>query len=112
MIYHITTEDNVNEGKVVNPLLIKHGVVTAMRISGLSGWVDPSTHLNLDFPKHIVRMVIVADRLEMDGRIMSEGEKFSVVLVEGKSYRHYGMVDEDERLSQFKKAVHKDDQLS
>ena len=105
MIYHITTEDNVVAGKVVDPLKIRHGVVTAMRVSGLSGWIDPLTHLNLDFPKHMVRTVIVADRLEMDGRILSEGEKFSVVLVERKSYRHYGMVDEDERRSQFKKAT-------
>ena len=112
MIYHITTEDNVVAGKVVDPLKIKHGAVTAMRVSGLSGWIDPLTHLNLDFPKHMVRTVIVAERLEMDGRILSEGEKFSVVLVERKSYKHYGMVDEEERLNQFKKAVRSEYELS
>jgi hypothetical protein len=110
MIHHITAEDNVIDGKVVNPLMIKHGIVTAMRISDLSGWVDPATHLNLDFPKHLVRTVIVADRLEINGAILREGERYAMALIDRTSYQQYGPVDEEERQNQLKSAVHRNEQ--
>jgi hypothetical protein len=110
MIHHITAKDNVVDGKVVNPLMIKHGVVAAMRIFDLSGWVDPATHLNLNFPKHLVRTVIVADRLEINGTIIREGERYSVASIERTCYQQYGPVDEEERQNQLKKAVHRNEQ--
>ena len=33
MIHHITARDNVIDGKVVDPSMVKHGIVTAMKIS-------------------------------------------------------------------------------
>jgi hypothetical protein len=107
MIHHITAKDNVIDGKVVDPSMVKHGIVTGMKISDLSGWVDPTTHLNLNFPKHLMRIVIVADRLEMNGSILREGERYSMASIESTGYRQYGPVDEEERQLQLRKAVHR-----
>jgi hypothetical protein len=110
MIHHITARDNVVDGRVVDPSKIKHGIVTAMKISDLSGWVDPTTHLNLNFPKHLVRAVIVADRLEINGAIIREGEMYAMALIDRTSYQQYGPVDEEERQNQLKSAVHRNEQ--
>lgn len=106
MIRHITAIDNVKDGTVVNPLKTKHGVVKALKISDLSGWIDPVTHLNSHFFSHLINIVYVAEKLEIGAKMVMDGDKFMYAFVDPSTYGHYGEVDVVERSSQMKNAVH------
>ena len=93
MIRHITAADNIRNGKVHDPTLVRHGVVTGNRISDLSEWIDPATHLNLDLPAHVMNLVFVANRLERGSRILVDGDGFVLAPVEQDDFRHYGHVE-------------------
>lgn len=93
MIRHITEAGNVNHGKVIDPGRSKHGVVTAGKISDLSGWVDPATHLNLDFPGSLMESVVIAKTLEIGSEVLTENGRFMFGQVNPHSYGHHGCVD-------------------
>ena len=95
----------MKSGEVIDPEKVKHGEVTALKISNLSGWVDPQTHLNLDFPNHLMREVYIAENLELGGKVILKDERFMTALVNPLAYKHFGFVDETERAEQLKEAV-------
>jgi len=97
MIQHITSIDNIRNGKVYDPKRVKHGVVTENRISDLSWWIDPATHLNFDVPGHLMDLVIVAIRLEKGARVLADGDGFVVAPVDHGAYNRYGRVDMTEK---------------
>lgn len=106
MIRHITSLDNINNGKIVDSLKIKHATITALKINELSGWVDPATHLNLDFFSHLIKDVVVAEKLEKNAKIvLNPTGTFFAIFVDRSSYQHYGMVDVYGRMQQFKEAI-------
>jgi hypothetical protein len=98
----------VKNGEVIDPQKVKHGEITALKISSLSGWIDPQTHLNLDFPKHLMREVYVAENLELSSKIIIEDERLMAVLVSLQAYKHLGFVDEAERIEQLREAISKE----
>ena len=102
MIRHFTSISNVENGAVTDPKKVKHGEVTALKISNLSGWIDPLTHLNLDFPKHLMREVYIAENLDIGNKVMLKDERFMTALVSPLSYKHFGFVDETERAEQLR----------
>ena len=108
MIRHYTLISNVKNGEVIDPKKVKHGEITALKISNLSGWIDPQTHLNLDFPKHLMREVYIAENLELNGKIITKDERLMSVLVSPKAYKHLGFVDEAERNEQLREAILKE----
>ena len=62
-IRHVVEASNVDDdGYVLDPSEMKHGVVRAGKIWSLSGFIDPRTHLNLDFVDHRVTGCIIASR--------------------------------------------------
>ena len=106
MIRHFTLFDNVKNGEVIDPKKVKHADVTALKISNISGWIDPITHLNLDFPRHLTKEVNVAENLDIGGKVVLDGGRFMTARVNPLSYTHVGFVDEGERAEQFKNAIH------
>ena len=105
MIRHFTFISNVKNGEVIDPQKVKHGEITVLKISNLSGWIDPQTHLNLDFPKHLVRRVYVVENLDLGGKVMLEDQRLMTAFVHPKAYKHFGFVDEAERIEQLKEAI-------
>ena len=105
MIRHFTAITNIKDREVIDPKQVKHGDITALKISNLSGWVDPRTHLNLDFPKHLMREVFLAENLDIGGRVLLENERFMTACVNPLSYGHFGCVDEAERSEQLREAA-------
>jgi len=97
LIRHVTALENVRDNKVVDPKKIKHGVVTALKISDLSGWIDPVTHLNLNFFSHLTNVVFVAEKLERGARMIMDGDKFMQASISPNAYGHYGDVDVEGR---------------
>ncbi len=98
----------MKNGELIDPQKVKHGEITALKISNLSGFIDPQTHLNLDFPKHLMREVYLVENLDVGGKVILENERFMTVLVNPLSYKHFGLVDEAERAEQFKEALFKE----
>jgi hypothetical protein len=96
-ILHLTSIDNIVEGRVYNPARVKHGVLDGKRISDLSWWIDPATHLNLDLPTHLLEEVFVVSRLEKGARMLGEGSKFMYAAVDRAAYSHLGKVQPVER---------------
>jgi hypothetical protein len=97
MVLHLTSIDNIIEGRVHDPTRVKHGILDGKRISALSWWIDPAMHLNLDLPTHLMSEVFVASRLEKGARILGEGDRFMYAPVDQSSYRHLGKVKPVER---------------
>jgi hypothetical protein len=106
MIRHITAIDNVRDNKVLDPQKIKHGVVTALKISDLSGWIDPVTHLNLNFFSHLTSIVFVSEKLEKGARMTMDGDKFMRATIDPSAYGHYGDVDVKERALKMRNNIH------
>ncbi len=105
MIRHFTSISNVENGAIIDPEKVKHGEVTALKISNLSSWIDSQTHLNLDFPKHLMREVYIAENLDIGSKVMLKDERFMTALVSPLAYKHFGFVDETERAEQLKVAI-------
>ncbi len=62
-IRHLVSADNVDgDGFVIEPLLVRHGLVVAGRVAELAGAIDPQTHLNLDFPDHGLDDCLIAEQ--------------------------------------------------
>lgn len=97
MILHITSIDNIADGRVQDPARVKHGVVTGNRVSDISWWINPATHLNLDLPDQLLDEVFVVSRLEKGARILAEGKRFMYAPVHPEAYRHLGKVDVTEK---------------
>ena len=108
MIRHFTLISNVKNGEVIDPQKVKHGEITALKISNLSGWIDQQTHLNLDFPNHLMREVYIAENLDVGGKVMLEDERFMTAFVNPLAYKHFGFVDEAERTEQLREALLKE----
>jgi hypothetical protein len=97
MILHLTSVDNIVNGRVHDPARVKHGIIIGKRITDLSWWIDPATHLNLDLPNQLLQEVFVVSRLEKGARILADGNRFMYAPVERGAYRHLGKVDVAER---------------
>lgn len=97
----------MKNGAIIDPKKIKHAEITALKISNISGFIDPQTHLNLDFSRHLVREVYVAENLALGSKVILDGERFMTAHVNPLAYKHLGFIDEAERAEQLKEAVHK-----
>ena len=104
MIRHITEASNTEKGRVVDPSKVKHGVITAGRISDLSGWIDPATHLNLDSPGSLVSSVVVSTKLEIGAPVCIQDGKFVFAWIDPRTCRHFGKVDAA-RISQMTREI-------
>ncbi len=107
MIRHLTSVYNTKNNEIIDPLKVKHGVIVALKVADLSGWIDPLTHLNLDFPEHLMKIVHVVDRLEVGGKIILDGDRFKYVIVNPKFFKMLGPVDITQRSIEMRKAFHK-----
>lgn len=105
MIRHITAADNVYEGRLLDPSKTRHGIITAMKISDLSGWVDRSTHLNLDFPDHRLQIAVVAESLEIGSQVLDNGGRITHAIVDPSAFQHYGFIDIARRSDLLRKAL-------
>ena len=93
MLLHLTSIDNIVDGRVQDPTLVKHGIINGKRISDLFWWIDPITHLNLDFPTHLMTVVFVALRLEKGTKMLMDGSRFISAPVDSGAYQHFGKVN-------------------
>lgn len=89
---------------------IKHVTVKSGKLSLISGYIDPKSHLNLDYPYHLVKQCIVAEKFEIGSNVqMSDGggsgSSFVFAGLDPTLYRHYGKYDYTQNLQNMINAV-------
>lgn len=101
IIRHCVEETNIDENYlVIDPTLIKHVTVSSGKIDSMSGFIDPASHLNIDYSLHKVTKCIIAEKFEIGARIKIEDNGLVFALVGPSSYDHYGKVDYTQRLTE------------
>jgi hypothetical protein len=105
-IRHLVAADNVDaQGYVIDPLLVRHGIVLAGQIADLAGPIDPQTHLNRDFLEHRLEESLVAERLDRGAALLRDGDRFRIALVRASAYSSLGSVDVDRRRADWQRTV-------
>jgi hypothetical protein len=105
-IRHIVAADNVDaQGFVIDPLLVRHGIVLAGHVGDLAGRIDSLTHLNRDFLEHRLDECLVAERLERGAALLCDGDRFRMALVRPSAYASLGPVDVDRRRADWQRVV-------
>jgi len=105
-IRHLVAADNVDaQGYVIDPLLVRHGIVLGAQIADLAGPIDPQTHLNRDFLEHRLEECLVAERLDRGAALLRDGDRFRIAMVRTAAYISLGPVDVDRRRADWQRAV-------
>jgi hypothetical protein len=105
-IRHIAAADNVDaQGYVIDPLLVRHGIVLAGQIGDLAGPIDPLTHLNRDFFEHRLDECLVTERLERGAAVLRDGDRFRIALVLPEAYASLGPIDRDRRRADWQRVM-------
>jgi hypothetical protein len=107
-IRHCTEKSNVDESLlIVDPAQIRHVIVKSAKLSSISGSIDPKSHLNLDYPYHLVKQCIIAEKFELGSKVEMSEAGFVFAEVHPSSYRHYGKYDYTQNLQTMINAVKK-----
>jgi hypothetical protein len=108
LVRHCVEASNVDENSlIVDPLKIRHVTVKARKIDDMSSFIDPATHLNLDFAIHKIDLCIISEKLEKGAKVRFSDQGFLFAVVPKTAFRHFGSVDYTKRLLDMKDAVRK-----
>ena len=91
----------------MDPLKIRHVVIKSGKIMSLSGLIDPVSHLNLDYPLHLVKNCIISEKFKIDSKIEISNGGFIFAQVNPNSYQHYGKYDYNLNLQKMIESVKK-----
>jgi hypothetical protein len=94
-----------DKGQVLDPRMIRHVTITGGKIQSISGYIDPASHLNLDYPDHKVTVCVIAEKFSVGATIRFSERGLSFAVVNRSSYTHYGPVDYTKRLANMVAAV-------
>jgi len=92
---------------VMDPLQIRHVVIKGGYISSLSGLIDPKSHLNLDYPLHLVNKCVIAEKFEVGSKVVMSNEGLTFARLIPTNYQHYGKYDYTQNLKEMIDAVNK-----
>lgn len=107
-IRHCVEESNVDENMfVIDPTKIIHVTLKGGRIEAMSGLIDPTTHLNLDYPDHKVTACVIAEKFEEGAKVKVGEQGLIFATVNRSMFNHYGYVDYTQRLTDMVDAVKK-----
>ena len=100
-IRHCVEEDNVNEHMIIkDPTKIRHIVISGGKIKSMSGFIDPASHLNIDYPLHKVTKCVIAKKFELGSDILFGNNVFMFALVMSSHFDNYGYLDYTKNLSE------------
>jgi hypothetical protein len=99
LIRHCVEESNVEDGQVLDPTKVRHVTINGGKVGSLSGFIDPASHLNLDYPDHKVTVCVIAEKFSLGAAIRFSDQGLSFATVRRSSYAQYGLVDYTQRLS-------------
>ena len=98
-VRHLTAASNVAEdGSLIDPTAVRHGLIVAGRVSALAGLVDAETHLNADFDEHGLEKCAVVEALEVGERACFTEDGLRMAWAADSDYQPRGRVDVNARL--------------
>ncbi len=107
-IRHCVEKINVEQSLIIiESLKIRHAVIKSGKISSLSGLIDPKSHLNLDYPPHLVKNCIIAEKFEIGSTIEISNGGFIFAQIHPDSYQHYGKYDYTQNLKDMIESIKK-----
>lgn len=105
-VRHCVEASNVdNNSMVVDSLKIRHVAVKAGKIDEMSGYIDPLTHLNLDFFDHKVDLCIISEGFEKGAKMRYCDQGFAFAVVPKTAFKHLGSVDCTQRMLDMKESI-------
>lgn len=99
IVRHAVAAANVDaKGFVIDPEQACHCVIYGGALADLSGAVDPTTHLNLDFSEHTLGDCVIAEQLSQGARVQFDVEgRLAFARTRPEASVHRGRVDLDAR---------------
>ena len=99
-IRHCVEENNVSENLIIkNPKEIRHIIAEEGKIKQMSGFIDPKSHLNLDYTLHRVTTCIIAKKFEIGSELLFTSTGFIFAMVTRSHFEHYGYIDYTKNLT-------------
>lgn len=99
-IRHCVEENNVNENLIIkNAQEIRHIIAEEGKIKQMSGFIDPTSHLNLDYNLHRVTKCIIAKKFEIGSELLFNSSGFIFAMVTKSHFEHYGYLDYTKNLT-------------
>jgi hypothetical protein len=99
-IRHCVEENNVDDNLIIkNPKEVRHVIVQEGKIKQMSGFIDPATHLNLDYTLHRITKCIIAKKFEIGSELLFTKSGFVFAMVTKYHFEHYGYIDYTKNLS-------------
>jgi hypothetical protein len=92
---------------IIDPLQIRHVIVKFGKLSSISGLIDPKSHLNLDYPYHLVRQCVIAQKFEVGSKVEISDGGLVFAELNPSNYKHYGKYDYTQNLQNMITAVNK-----
>ena len=65
----------------------------------MSGFIDPASHLNLDYTLHRVTKCIIAKKFEIGSELLFNNSGFIFAMVTKSHFEHYGYLDYTKNLT-------------
>jgi type III secretory pathway component EscU len=99
-IRHCVEENNIDDSLIVkDPKKIRHVIVQGKKIKQMSGFIDPISHLNLDYSLHRVTNCIIAKKFEIGSELLFNSSGFIFAMVTKSHFDHYGSMDYTKNLT-------------
>lgn len=99
-IRHCVEENNIGDNLIVkDPKKIRHVIVQGKKIKQMSGFIDPISHLNLDYSLHRITTCIIAKKFEIGSELLFNSSGFIFAMVTKSHFDHYGSMDYTKNLT-------------
>ena len=99
-IRHCVEENNVSQNLIIkNAKEIRHIIAEEGKIKQMSGFIDPKSHLNLDYTLHRVTTCIIAKKFEIGSELLFTSSGFIFAMVTKSHFEHYGYIDYTKNLT-------------
>lgn len=99
-IRHCVEENNVDDNLIVkDPKKIRHVIVQGGKIKQMSGFIDPKSHLNLDYSLHLITKCVITKKFEIGSELIFTNSGFVFAMVTKLHFEHYGSVDYTKNLT-------------
>ena len=85
---------------IKDPTKIRHVVISGGKITSMSGFIDPASHLNIDYQLHKVTKCVIAKKFELGSDILFGNNGFMFALVMSSHFDNYGYLDYTKNLSE------------
>jgi hypothetical protein len=100
-IRHCVEENNVDENLIIKkPEEIRHIIAQEGKIKQMSGFIDPRSHLNLDYTLHRLTKCFISKKIEIGSELLFASYGFIFAMVTKSHFEHYGYIDYTKNLTE------------